>query len=75
MNANSYGELQDYLPEYESMPVNLVSGFASGDISYNLLASIYEKGTGNHVLDGTQAPYAGHRSLIHTGDLPRTVNP
>ena len=47
MNASSYAEFMQDLPEYDSMPVNLVAGFANGDISYNLLASNYELGSGN----------------------------
>ena len=75
MNASSYAEFMQDLPEYDSMPVNLVAGFANGDISYNLLASNYELGSGNQVLDGTIGPYSNHRSLISTDDLPSIANP
>ena len=75
MNASSYAEFMQDLPEYDSMPVNLVAGFANGDISYNLLASNYELGSGNQVLDGTIGPYSNHRSLISTDDLPSLANP
>lgn len=37
------------------MPVNLVTGFGNGEISYHLLASLYKQSTGNQVLDGTEA--------------------
>ena len=48
MNSANYNDLSRNLPgDYSSMPVNVVAGFNNGDISYNLMASLYAMGTGN----------------------------
>ena len=41
MNSGSSHELFNYLPDYKSMPVNLVTAFGNGDIAYNLMASLF----------------------------------
>ena len=37
------------------MPVNLLSAFVDNSIAYNLMAAIFEKGTGNQILDGSKS--------------------
>ena len=75
MNSASNDDFYDNLPEYSGMPVNLVSGFANGDISYNLLASLFDQSSGNQVLDGTKSRAKNDTRLIPTDDLPHIENP
>lgn len=54
MKASSFESLNKLMPlEYASLPVNLVTGFADGDISYHMLAPLFDIPSGNQVIDGT----------------------
>ena len=53
------------------MPVNLVTGFANGDISYHMLASLFDQPSGNQVIDGTKASQDKQKlSITQTKKLP-----
>ena len=75
MNSASSRQFFSHVPDYRSMPVNLVTAFESGDIAYNLMASLYQDGTGNQVLDGTSPLSNRTQHLIDSRDLPAFVNP
>ena len=64
IGASRAEDLRGNITDYSAMPVNLVAGFENGDISYNLLASLYRFGTGNQVLDGITSQNVDTKSLI-----------
>ena len=55
------------------MPVNLVSAFGDGSISYNLMASLFRDSTGNQILDGTKAD-GKKPQYLPLGALPSSIN-